>query len=213
MSIITLRRTRVPLTRPPAFAIKRAEQFTGMDCRAAARLQGVSPHAILSSSMAEHSAVNRRVVGSSPTSGAIKSGPACERSGSLERRLERIAIEFVRGCVTISSHCGLGCANGRSARSTCRQTSGPTCGACTGDPMMLLQDRIDHSPGSFNGILACKERSIAHHGVPQQSLIPRLLSRLVCEQAQLLLNSDNVPASFTQAARAMSGLGEMRKRR
>jgi hypothetical protein len=55
---------RAALTQRVRFVIKIEEQPPG--CMA------YFPHAILSSSMAEHSAVNRRVVGSSPTSGAIK---------------------------------------------------------------------------------------------------------------------------------------------
>ena len=50
------------LTRSYAFAKVIEEQSP--DCPCVSRM-------ILSSSMAEHSAVNRRVVGSSPTSGAI----------------------------------------------------------------------------------------------------------------------------------------------
>jgi len=52
----------VALTRHGAICYNNREQPSWLRC---------VPHAILSSSMAEHSAVNRRVVGSSPTSGAI----------------------------------------------------------------------------------------------------------------------------------------------
>ena len=56
--------------------------------------------------------------------------------------------------------------------------------------MVLLQNRIDYRPCSFNRILAGKERSIADHGIAQEPFVRCLFAWLLFEQTQLLLNPD-----------------------
>lgn len=71
------------LTLPDPFAIKTV-RFSGRDIRYREEI-------FRSSSMAEHSAVNRRVVGSSPTCGAV-----IPKIKLKKRPLAKVALIFVR---------------------------------------------------------------------------------------------------------------------
>lgn len=65
-----------------------------------------------------------------------------------------------------------------------RSPTAPSAGA---NPPRVLQDWPDRCPGCRHGILAGKERSVAGPGITQQSLIRRLLPRLLVKQVKLAL--------------------------
>jgi hypothetical protein len=69
----------------------------------------------------------------------------------------------------------------------------------------VLEDGLDHCPGRLHGILASKERSIASHGVAQQSLIRRLLPRLLVKQVKLALIAHKLLSCSLDARRQRDG--------
>src|ERR1700694_3708983 len=55
------------------------------------------------------------------------------------------------------------------------------------DPTVGLQDSIDHRPCGLDRVLPGEERPIAGHGVAQEPLVRRLLSRLLIDEVELPL--------------------------
>ena len=56
--------------------------------------------------------------------------------------------------------------------------------------VVCFQDWIDYRPGRLDCVLAGEERSIARHGVAQESLVRRFLSLLFFEQEKFSLFSN-----------------------
>jgi hypothetical protein len=65
-----------------------------------------------------------------------------------------------------------------------------------------LKNWIDHRPGGLDRVLTHEERAIAAHGVTQEPLVGRFLSRLFFRQVELALVADEL------LARALDARGE-----
>src|SRR5512135_458500 len=71
-----------------------------------------------------------------------------------------------------------------------------------------LKDRVDHRPGGLNRVLSGEERSIASHGISQKPLVGRFLSRLLFNQIEFLLVSDELlPCAFDASGEGDGGAG------
>src|SRR5512143_3842817 len=71
-----------------------------------------------------------------------------------------------------------------------------------------LKDRLDHRPGGLNRVLSGEERSVARQGISQKPLVGRLLSRLLCNQVELLLGSEELlPCAFDASGQGDGGAG------
>ena len=73
---------------------------------------------------------------------------------------------------------------------------------------MFLEDWIDHRPGGLDRVLAGEERSVAGHGVAQEPLVGRFLSRLFFDQIEFSLIADELLACALDASgEGDSGVG------
>ena len=80
--------------------------------------------------------------------------------------------------------------------------------------MVGLEDRLDHRPGGLNRVLTGEERSVAGHGVAQEPLVGRFLSRLFFDQVEFSLVADELlPCALDASGEGDGGTGESRNRR
>ena len=74
--------------------------------------------------------------------------------------------------------------------------------------MVVLEDGIDHRPSGLNCILTGEERSVAGHGVAQESFIGRLFSRFLFDQVELALVADELlPCALDASGEGDGGAG------
>ena len=72
--------------------------------------------------------------------------------------------------------------------------------------MMVLKDWIDHRPCCLNCVLTGEERSIAGHGVAQEPLVGRFLSRLFFDQVEFsLLANELLPGALDASGEGDGG--------
>ena len=73
---------------------------------------------------------------------------------------------------------------------------------------MVRKDRLDHRPGGLNRVLTSEERAVASHGVAQQPLVGRFLSRLFFEQIKLsLVANELLPCALDASGEGDGGTG------
>ena len=60
------------------------------------------------------------------------------------------------------------------------------------NPIVVLKDRGDHRPGGLNRVLTGEKRAVAGHGVAQEPLVRRFLSRPFIDQLELALVTDEL---------------------